>query len=267
MRLRVTVDGGASGPQTNVTVVAEPEAPSGEVLAAIARVAGTPDHCGTANVPPAVDGPLAGTGLHDGAVLGVGAPGRGLRDSVGHGIELRVVGGPSAGLVCRLGVGRAVVGRHASCAVTIPDPEISREHAALEVSGDGTMTIWDLGSANGTALEGIGVGAAPVPLDFEQVIQVGASFVSVHPVDPLDADLSDDGQFGYVFNRRYRIRRPTPAVEIEFPVLAPEEKAAFPWAMMLAPLILVPILYFASHGNPLSFLMVLASPVMVVEAP
>ena len=197
-------------------------------------------------------------------MLGAGGRGGAIRDPVGQGTELRVVGGPAAGLVFRLGTGRFVLGRQDSCAVTIPDPEMSREHAALDVSPDGTMSISDLGSSNGTSLEGSGVGSTPVPIHAGQVVQVGASYVAVHPVDPLDGALFDDGLCGYVFNRRYRIRRPPPAVEIEFPEAKPEEdKPSFPWLMMGAPLV-VAVGMAAVLKQPEFLLLAVMSPVMTL---
>jgi S-DNA-T family DNA segregation ATPase FtsK/SpoIIIE len=264
VRLRVTVEGLTAGRRTEVTLVAEPDAPAAEVVSAIGRAAGTTQTLWDDRQEVPTDGPLARTGLHDGAVLGAGARGRPVRDPVAQGIELRVVGGPAAGLVFRLGGGRVLLGRHHRCAVPIPDPEMSREHAALDVSLDGTMTICDLGSSNGTSLEGAAVGAEPVPLASGQVVQVGASYVSVRPVDPLDGDLSDDGSCGYVFNRRYRIRRPPPAVEIEFPEAKPEEeKPSFPWLMMGAPLV-VAVGMAAVLRQPEYLLLAVMSPVMTL---
>lgn len=52
-----------------------------------------------------------------------------------------------------LGEGENIVGRERNVAVRIDSPSISRSHARIIVSGDGA-TIEDLGSKNGTALNG-----------------------------------------------------------------------------------------------------------------
>ncbi|MGH9828118.1 MAG: FHA domain-containing protein, partial [Blastocatellia bacterium] len=48
----------------------------------------------------------------------------------------------------------ANIGRLASCAVFVDDPSISRLHAAIALSPAGDLVISDLGSANGTSVNG-----------------------------------------------------------------------------------------------------------------
>ena len=45
------------------------------------------------------------------------------------------------------------VGRHISNGLPLPDAEISRRHACLEIHPDGTAWLSDLGSTNGTFLD------------------------------------------------------------------------------------------------------------------
>jgi hypothetical protein len=63
-----------------------------------------------------------------------------------------------------------VVGRDAGCDVIIPSRQVSRNHARLVVGGDGT-TIEDLGSKNGTHLNGETLSEA-VTLNDGDVIQI-----------------------------------------------------------------------------------------------
>jgi pSer/pThr/pTyr-binding forkhead associated (FHA) protein len=49
--------------------------------------------------------------------------------------------------------GDTVIGRSASCQVTIEDPLVSREHARIRISGE-RATIEDLGSRNGVQVGG-----------------------------------------------------------------------------------------------------------------
>jgi pSer/pThr/pTyr-binding forkhead associated (FHA) protein len=49
--------------------------------------------------------------------------------------------------------GEAVIGRGAAADVSIPDPSISRRHALARLEGK-TVVLEDLGSANGTRLNG-----------------------------------------------------------------------------------------------------------------
>ncbi|MDR0361433.1 MAG: protein kinase [Planctomycetota bacterium] len=69
--------------------------------------------------------------------------------------KLRVVDGPLAGTEYSLKGGPAAAGRHADCAIPIPDPRVSRNHAEFIPDGSGQYSILDLGSANGTSVNGI----------------------------------------------------------------------------------------------------------------
>ena len=53
----------------------------------------------------------------------------------------------------------AVIGRGAAADVSIPDPSISRRHALARLEGK-TVVLEDLGSANGTYLNGAAVRSA-----------------------------------------------------------------------------------------------------------
>ena len=49
--------------------------------------------------------------------------------------------------------GPVLVGRDADCHIVVSDPTVSRKHASL-VAGEGGWTLRDLGSGNGTFLDG-----------------------------------------------------------------------------------------------------------------
>lgn len=264
VRIRVTVDDQSGAEPRHVTAVAEPGAAANQVLNEIARAANVHGSLWGAATKLAGDQSIGALDVHDGDILGVGAPGRSVRDTVGSGMEVRVVGGPAAGNVVRIGPGRFEVGRHSACQVTIHDPEMSRRHAVVQVSSTGSMTIADLGSANGTVLEGAVVGQTPVPLAFGEVFQLGQSFAQVCAVDPIDGALIDDGECGYVFNRRYRLRGAQAETKIEFPAPPREgERPSFPWLMMGAPLV-VAVAMAAALKQPEFLLLAVMSPVMTL---
>lgn len=54
---------------------------------------------------------------------------------------------------------RAVIGRDAGCEVSLSDGGVSRRHAVIEREGDG-FVIRDLGSGNGTFVDGTGITSA-----------------------------------------------------------------------------------------------------------
>src|SRR6266851_2944500 len=58
------------------------------------------------------------------------------------------------------------------------DPEISRRHAYVSRGADGQLTIEDLGSANGTFVNGERIDA-PRALDLGDLVRVGKSVLQV----------------------------------------------------------------------------------------
>lgn len=71
---------------------------------------------------------------------------------------LRVNSGPDQGKVFQLKGASIVVGRHEGCDIVLNDSSVSRRHARLELHR-GRYTIMDLGSTNGTIVNGIKTGA------------------------------------------------------------------------------------------------------------
>lgn len=84
------------------------------------------------------------------------------------------------GIFYTLLVGENVVGRAADAQVVLPYSSISRRHAMLRVHDDG-MSIADLGSTNGTYVNGQRIGSSAVTLTKHSLIEFGvvkASMVS-----------------------------------------------------------------------------------------
>lgn len=94
--------------------------------------------------------------LVHGAVLIDGFTGASPRAAAGQppkaALILAVHSGPGAGTIAALRRGRFRIGR-GGAEIAIPDAELSRDHARLEVS-DSAVTIVDLGSSNGTSVDG-----------------------------------------------------------------------------------------------------------------
>ena len=67
---------------------------------------------------------------------------------------LTILQGASVGRIYRLGPGRLLVGRAADCDVVIDDDGVSRRHGLIVVTMDGEVTVEDLGSTNGTVVNG-----------------------------------------------------------------------------------------------------------------
>jgi pSer/pThr/pTyr-binding forkhead associated (FHA) protein len=70
-----------------------------------------------------------------------------------HRASLVVVSGQKAGTEIALESEQVIIGRGPGAGLVIDDPEVSRQHACLEFSGDG-FRLRDLGSTNGIRLRG-----------------------------------------------------------------------------------------------------------------
>lgn len=70
--------------------------------------------------------------------------------------SLAVIFGANSGQIYQLTKPRVILGRGAGCDIQLPDSEVSRRHAMLEIRQD-EATISDLGSTNGTYVEGVRV--------------------------------------------------------------------------------------------------------------
>ena len=101
--------------------------------------------------------------LVDGAVLSLQVPGEDEAADDAVPARLHVVAGPDAGGVHLLHGGQIRIGRSAEADVPLDDPDVSRLHCAVTVADDGRVSVADLGSTNGTSLDGADVGGPPGP--------------------------------------------------------------------------------------------------------
>ncbi|MFG3494456.1 FHA domain-containing protein [Streptomyces sp. NPDC047928] len=125
--------------------------------------------------------------LVDGAVLSLQAPGEDDTPLDGAAARLHVVAGPDAGGVHLLHGGRIAIGRSADADVPLDDPDVSRLHCEVTVADDGRVTVADLGSTNGTTLDGKDVGSRPVRLAPGALLRLGESALRL-TTGPADAD-------------------------------------------------------------------------------
>ncbi|WP_367326256.1 FHA domain-containing protein [Streptomyces sp. HUAS ZL42] len=121
--------------------------------------------------------------LTDGAMLSLGAP----ADPEPHPevddapAQLHVVAGPDAGGVHLLHGGQVHVGRSADADIPLDDPDVSRLHCAVTLSPDGRVSVADLGSTNGTTLDGARVPARPVRFAPGSLLRIGESALRLAP--------------------------------------------------------------------------------------
>ncbi len=213
-------------------------------------------------------GRLAAAGFRHGDRLVLAAE----RDGVGRpapdataALELVVVGGPSSGRRYPLPPGEHVVGRDPGCDVVLDDPALSSRHLRLTVDGQGAVTATDLGSRNGTSLEGASLEAdAAEPVPPGSVLRAGRTLLAVEAPRPHAATPPARVDGTVAFNRPPRVRRPLEQVVRPFPP-PPDtpQRGRLPLAASLVPLVLGVTLYFVT-GYPTMLFFSALSPVMAV---
>ncbi len=92
----------------------------------------------------------------------------------GKRLSLAIIDGPDAGNVFRLEKPRVTIGR-SGADINLNDTEASRQHAAVEVR-DTSYTVQDLGSTNGTLIDGVKI-TAPAELADKGEFVVGNSTI------------------------------------------------------------------------------------------
>ena len=205
MQIRLTVlaprSGHAAGRACDVLVTA----PAGTALAAVASGLATaatgPDTSGTVVLYSgrerldAQRRTLGEPPLIDGAVLSLQVPGEDDVPAEDAAAQLHVVAGPDAGGVHLLHGGRVRIGRSADADVPLDDPDVSRLHCAVTVGEDGHVSVADLGSTNGTTLEGQEVGERPVRLAPGALLRLGESALRLTTGDrPATLATASDGE-------------------------------------------------------------------------
>ncbi|MFD8945904.1 FHA domain-containing protein, partial [Streptomyces californicus] len=197
MQIRLTVLAPRSGQTPARTCDVLVTAPAGTALAAVASqlaaaVSGPESsQSGGAVVLHAgrerLDGHRIALGeppLVDGAVLSLQVPGDEEATDDPVPAQLHVVAGPDAGGVHLLHGGQIRIGRSAEADVPLDDPDVSRLHCAVTVADDGRVSVADLGSTNGTSLDGVEVRERPVRLVPGALLRLGESALRLAPGSP-----------------------------------------------------------------------------------
>ncbi len=262
MRIDVTVRSGEC--DRDLALVTATPVAFAEVAAEIARVIGVADSGWWSGDECVLPAQLLGTsGLRPGSVLTTGGP---VPGSAHPGlVTLRQIGGPQAGRVLPLERGRVLLGRGADCEVPLTDPDASRRHALIEVSGT-TMRLRDLGSTNGTWVDDLAVGPRGVALSTGARIRIGDStFELVGPIEtPAAYSNARDGTRRIV--RPPRQPPPLAATEIELPVEASSSRPrGIQWVTALLPAAAGGLIAWVLRA-PQFLLFALLSPVMMLSS-
>src|SRR6185312_12437470 len=218
MILRMTVRDADTGATHDIEVSAAPATSVRSLLAALPiPAAGRRCFAGAVALDPAAR--LADTPLLAGSVLSVGGPGPAGRLVTDGAVGvLEVVAGPDAGLAVALRPGTHPIARTSSAALPLRDPDVSRRtHALLEVSADGTATLTDGGSSNGTFVDGARIthltAVAPT-----SALQIGGNELRWTPL-PAEARRTVRAADGRVdFDRAFARAPVIGVVEVSMPV-------------------------------------------------
>lgn len=96
--------------------------------------------------------------------------------------SLVFVAGPIAGRRYKLSEGEYVIGRRSDCQIFVPDMRVSRQHARLWKAGE-AWTLEDLGSNNGTYINGVKLQTATALHDSDEIL-IANNRIRVETHDP-----------------------------------------------------------------------------------
>ena len=111
--------------------------------------------------------------------------------------QLRVVDGPDRGLEVDLPAVGVVLGTDKACDVVLTDTFVSRRHCSVAPHAQG-FAIVDLGSRNGTLIDGVAVGKVVAPPGV--ALRIGKTLVQLVPADEIvDIPPSTHDRFGGLY--------------------------------------------------------------------
>ncbi|WP_329546090.1 FtsK/SpoIIIE domain-containing protein [Streptomyces sp. NBC_01356] len=261
MRLSLTVVDPIGGASADVVLDADPESSVGDITRELARHVGLGDSAqiipigaqrgpGGGIAQAYVDGyaldpsaTVVGSPLREGAVVSLHDPAGCLLGEPTGVVELRVAGGPAAGAVHRLGVGRYDIGSGSAAPLRVDDPELAARAATLSIAIDGTCQITvhgdknDKGDKQGVRLDGEELDGDSWPLGSQ--LALGNTLLEIVGYTPPNAALkwSDDGS-GLDYNRPPRLRPAERQTHFRLPSPPGDfEARPLPWLMALFPLV------------------------------
>jgi DNA-binding NtrC family response regulator len=119
--------------------------------------------------------------------------------------QLRVVDGPDRGLELELPPAGVVLGTERTCDVVLADAFVSRRHCSIVPHAQG-FAITDLGSRNGTVIDGVAVGKVVAPPGV--AIRIGKTLIQVTPADEIiDIPPSESDRFGALHGASHVMRQ------------------------------------------------------------
>ena len=186
------------------------------------------------------------------------------------GAVLRIIGGLDAGLSVTLPPGWARLGRGEEAEIRVACRDVSRLHCEIHVADDGRITVTDLGSSNGTDLNGVRL-TGSVQIGPEDVLcAAGRVPFRVLPADSLGPvqyvdPAREAGPGGTLpFNRAPRLAGPAAAPPVRLPE-PPRRTDGQPLRIsaLVAPLVLAGVMVMVLK-DPAYALIALFSPLIML---
>jgi DNA-binding NtrC family response regulator len=119
--------------------------------------------------------------------------------------QLRVVDGPDRGLEIDLPAVGVVLGTDKACDVVLTDTFVSRRHCSVAPHSQG-FAVADLGSRNGTVIDGVAVGKVVAPPG--ACLRIGKTLVQLVPADEVvDIPPSENDRFGGLYGGSIAMRQ------------------------------------------------------------
>ncbi|MCW5808623.1 MAG: sigma 54-dependent Fis family transcriptional regulator [Deltaproteobacteria bacterium] len=119
--------------------------------------------------------------------------------------QLRVVDGPDRGLAVDLPPVGVVIGTERTCDVVLADTFVSRRHCSVTPHAQG-FAITDLGSRNGTIIDGVAIHKVVAPPGV--AIRIGKTLVQLMPADEaVDIPPSAADRFGALYGASHVMRQ------------------------------------------------------------
>jgi len=118
--------------------------------------------------------------------------------------QLRVVDGPDRGVEIDLPAVGVVLGTDKACDVVLTDTFVSRRHCSVAPHAQG-FAIADLGSRNGTVIDGVAVGKVVAPPG--ACLRIGKTLVQLVPADEVvDIPPTESDRFGQLYGASISMR-------------------------------------------------------------
>ena len=118
---------------------------------------------------------------------------------------LRVIDGPDRGLEVELPAAGVVIGSDRACDVVLTDSWVSRRHCSIAPTPAG-FAIADLGSKNGTTIDGVAIGKVVAPPGV--VVRIGKTLIQAMPADEaIDIPPSTNDRFGGLYGASMVMRQ------------------------------------------------------------